>query len=129
MKEAYVKFGTAIRLKECGFNWPCTHYYDDDGTMHKAMDYVIQNDEDEDDNNECLCPTQQMACRWCWEEKGLNINAIYGDYPSLKKSYWMPQIDSLKGCYGVDDEDFFREYNSREDCIEAALLYCLTNLI
>jgi hypothetical protein len=128
-KEQYVTFEVSKLLKNKGFDWPCTHYYDDDGTMHKARDYVIQNDEDEDDNDECLCPTQQMAMRWVWEEKGLNINAIYGDYPSQKRSFWMPQIDSLEGTYGTEDGDFFREYDSREDCIEAALEYVLTNLI
>ena len=125
MKEQYVSFKVAKLLKEKGFDWPTIEYYSSSGSIYRFTEGIAD-----------ICgimsyqrPTQQMAMRWLWEEKGLNVNAIYGDYPALKKSFWMPQIDSLNGCYGVDDEDFFREYDSREDCIEAALLYCLTNLI
>lgn len=130
-KETYVKLNTAESLKEKGFNWDCEHYYKSNGeivrTFHTEGSRHINSSVLYE--HQCLAPTQAMAMRWFWEEKGLNINAIYGDYPSLKKAYWMPQIDSLDGCYGVDDEDFFREYDSREDCIEAALQYCLTKLI
>ena len=126
MKEAYVTFEVAKLLKEKGFDWEVRSLYgkyeDDIGFSSWSNNYNTYDDL-------YSAPTQQMAMRWFWEEKGLNINAIYGDYPSLKRSFWMPQIDSLDGCYGVDDEDFFREYDSREDCIEAALQYCLTNLI
>ena len=124
-KEQYVTYKLAKLLKEEGFDWEVRSLYGKDGDMgfsswsnnYNAHDDLVS------------APTQQMAVRWFWEEKGLNINAIYGDYPSQKKSFWMPQIDSLDGCYGVDDEDFFREYDSREDCIEAALEYALIKLI
>lgn len=131
MKEAYVSYEVAKLLREKGFDWECEYYYKSNGNIahnpHKfGCHYINCSDLFP---GQCLAPTQQMACRWFWEEKGLNINAIYGDYPSQKRSFWMPQIDSLDGCYGVDDEDFFREYDSREDCIEAALEYALRNLI
>lgn len=132
MKEAYVLYPTAELLKEKGFDWECYAHYNlvEQGFEEYSVTVISHTNK-----NSTLgpfwisAPTQQMAIRWFWEEKGLNINAIYGDYPSLKKSYWMPQIDSLDGCYGVDDEDFFREYDSREECIEAALKYALNNLI
>lgn len=124
-KEEYVKFKTAQRLKEKGFDWEVRSLYGKDGDM--GFSSWSNNYNTHDDLYSA--PTQQMAIRWFWEEKGLNINAIYGDYPALKKSFWMPQIESLDGCYGVDYEDFFREYDSREECIEAALEYALRNLI
>ena len=129
-KEQYVTFEVARLLKDKGFDWECRAYWheDDRELIESQSPCYLRNI-----TNPCwfgnTAPTQQMACRWFWEEKGLNINAIYGDYPSQKRSFWMPQIDSLDGCYGVDDEDFFREYDSREDCIEAALEYALRNLI
>lgn len=136
MKEAYVKFETAKLLKEKGFDWECRSFYEYFSsviTMYQGMlpelSEAARNYNKEEYRDICSRPTQQMAMRWLWEEKGLNVNAIYGDYPALKKSFWMPQIDSLNGCYGVDDEDFFREYDSREECVEAALEYALTNLI
>lgn len=135
MKEAYVSYEVAKLLKDKGFDWRVFNFYDEHERFseHIGSVYTLYNwnypTKDEYGSHYCSAPTQQMACRWFWEEKGLNINAIYGDYPSLKRSFWMPQIDSLDGCYGVEDEDFFREYDSREDCIEAALEYALTNLI
>lgn len=124
-KESYVKFETAKLLKEKGFDWAVLTCYE-----NSEFRYVnLWNWNKFNASTLCSAPTQQMAMRWLWEEKGLNVNAIYGDYPTLKKSFWVPQIDSLNGCYGVDDEDFFREYDSREDCIEAALRYTLNNLI
>ena len=134
MNEQYVTYETAKLLKEKGFDWGCNGYWfisGDSKTFNISPSINPRNwNGAKSDFLELLSrPTQQMACRWFWVEKGLNINAIYGDYPALKKSFWMPQIDSLNGCYGVDDEDFFREYDSREDCIEAALRYTLTNLI
>lgn len=131
-KEQYVSYEVAKLLKEKGFNWGCNgHWYIGE---HKTFEISSSTDpinwnEVKTDLDWLSCPTQQMAIRWFWEEKGLNINAIYGDYPALKKSFWMPQIESLDGCYGVDYEDFFREYDSREECIEAALEYALRNLI
>lgn len=134
-KEQYVTHETAQLLKEKGFDWRVFNFYDEHGIFseHIGSVYSLYNwnypTKDEYGCQYCSAPTQQMAIRWCWEEKGLNVNAIYGDYPSQKRSFWMPQIDSLEGCYGVDDENFYREYDSREDCIEAALRYALNNLI
>lgn len=124
-KEQYVTHETAQLLKEKGFDWAVLTCY-----QNSEFIYVpLVNWNKFSASTLCSAPTQQMAVRWVWEERGLNINAIYGDYPSQKKSFWMPQIDSLDGCYGVDDEDFFREYDSREECIEAALRYTLNKLI
>lgn len=130
-KEQYVTFEVAKLLKDKGFDWECRTKYNSNGCIHDNVRMSIGKfmTNLQFFPQEYSAPTQQMACRWFWEEKGLNINAIYGDYPSQKRSFWMPQIDSLDGCYGVDDEDFFREYDSREDCIGAALLYCLKNII
>ena len=125
-KEQYVAHETAQLLKEKGFDWEVRSLY---GNYQQDLGFSSWSNNYNAYDDLCSAPTQQMAVRWIWEEKGLNINAIYGDYPSQKKSFWMPQIDSLDGCYGVDDEDFFREYDSREDCIEAALRYTLNNLI
>ena len=135
MKEAYVSYEVAKLLKDKGFDWRVFNFYDEHGRFseHIGSVYTLYNwnypTKDGYGSHYCCAPTQQMAVRWVWEEKGLNINAIYGDYPALKKSFWMPQIVSLEDTYGTEDEDFFREYDSREDCIEAALEYALRNLI
>ena len=125
-KEQYVTHETSQLLKEKGFDWEVRSLY---GNYQQDLGFSSWSNNYNTYDDLYSAPTQQMAMRWFWEEKGLNINAIYGDYPALKKSFWMPQIVSLEDTYGTEDEDFFREYDSREDCIESALQYCLTNLI
>lgn len=72
-------------------------------------------------------PTLQMAMKWLREEKEIYITIVYGDYPSLNKVFWTPQIDSLEG---IDLPDsFYKEYNKYEEACEAAIKYCLENLI
>lgn len=122
MKEAYVSFEAAKRLKKKGFNWPCTCYYDDDGIMHEALDYVRQNDGEDDDNEECLCPTQQMAMRWLREEKDIDIIPFHEKLPN--DCYWCRIERNLFTAH--EQEPIYSTY---EDAVEAALQYCLTNLI
>lgn len=122
-KEAYVSFEVAKLLKENGFDWPCICYYEDNGIIHRALDYVRQNDGDDDDNDECICPTQQMACRWLRKEKGIHILPEISEVKENPKYYCMIWKTSTL-------ESFIIElFDSYEDAIEAALEYVLTNLI
>jgi len=123
-KEQYVKFNTAKLLKKKGFDWPCIFYYDDNGIIHRALDYVRQNDGDDDDNDECLCPTQQMACRWLVKNHNIHIEPHFlresGDYV----------YDIIHSPLALDDiHSFPVVFNTIEDAIEAALKYALRNLI
>lgn len=113
MKEAYVKFDTAKLLKEKGFDWDTDKVYERSLMACRYEDYPM--------------PTQQMACKWLREEKGFYVYATYGCYPILNEEYWIPEIGSMMD-FDVPD-DFYKEYNSPEDAIEAALQYCLTKLI
>lgn len=122
-KEAYVSFEVAKLLKEKGFDWPCICYYEDNGIIHRALDYVRQNDGDDDDNDECICPTQQMACRWLRKEKGIHILPEISEVKENPKYYCMIWKTSTL-------ESFIIElFDSYEDAIEATLEYVLTNLI
>ena len=124
-KEAYVSFEVAKLLKEKGFNWECTHYYDDDGTMHKALDYVRQNDEDEDDNDECLCPTQQKAMRWLREIKNIDIEPfVYCNHHDGSKAYG---CNIQENGHLLMTDSFVQD--TYEEAVDAALKYCLTELI
>lgn len=124
-KEQYVTFKVAKLLKKKWFDWPCIHYYDDDGTMHEALDYVRQNDGEDDDNDECLCPTQQMACRWLMEEKHIFIGKSFTkNEETLNLEFYSP-IFNMDTCELITTIGAF----CPEDAIEAALEYILTNLI
>lgn len=133
MKEAYVSYETSKLLKEKGFDWEVFHFYNERGEFrYREGDcYSLYNwnypTKDEYGSQYCSAPTQQMACRWLHEENGFYVYAVYGDYPTEDKEYWVPELGSLKDF--MVNPDFYQEYDSPEDAIEAALQYVLTNLI
>lgn len=122
MKEAYVTFEVAKLLKEKGFDWDTDKVYERNIMVCRYEDYPM--------------PTQQMACRWLREEKGIHISAdIYKDSSNDADGniveewtywawdfYWLPSGD-------IGDEGGYDQFDSYEDAVEAALQYCLTNLI
>lgn len=74
-----------------------------------------------------MAPTIQIVLKWLREEKEIYITIVYGDYPSLNKVFWTPQIDSLDG-FDLPDS-FYKEYDRYEEACEAAIKYVLENLI
>ena len=79
--------------------------------------------------------THQMAMKWL-REKGFHINAsISYDYSEDadgnivdKWTFWLFEIFSLFGGDIIYTEEV-NEYDSYEEAVEAALKYCLENLI
>lgn len=138
MKEAYCSFEVARLLKEKGFNEPCLLYYDkyhgcvpiyvvDSEFPFYGYKYMVRNDQPITSDFIATACTHQMAMAWLRETMGIYITIIYGDYPSLKKVFWTPQIDSLEG-YDLP-ESFYKEYSTYEEAVEAALKYALENLV
>ena len=117
IKDAYVSYETAKLLKKKGFAEPLVNYYYT--IKGERVSYLIPEEQ-------YLCPTHQMTMAWL-REKGIYITIIYGDYPVDKKVFWTPQIDSLEG-FDLPDS-FYKEYDLYEDAVEAAIKYCLENLI
>lgn len=133
MKEAYVTFEVAKLLKENGFSIPSdTSYedflwqmYDENGKVHWGIysgDWYFRI-------------TQQMAMCWLREEKGLHIvpdrtkNVVDENNPFFDY-YCIIRDDNGNECF-IDSIDLpaGQYYLTCEDAIEAALEYCLTNLI
>lgn len=115
MKEAYVSYEVAELLKEKGFDWDCEHKY------NLQKDIVLSTD---DSLLTYYCPTQQMACRWLREEHNIHIEPHFlrasGDYV----------YDIIHSPLELDDmHSFPTVFNTKEDAVEAALQYVLTNLI
>ena len=132
MKDDYVSFEIAKLLKEKGFDGDTSSCYIlEDSTHHIMYDKVVQSEyyESQDSNEHghlIQAPTHQMAMKWL-REKGIYITIVYGDYPSLNKVFWTPQIDSLEG-FDLPNS-FYEEYDKYEVAVEAALKYSLENLI
>ncbi len=128
--EDYCSFEIAKLLKEKGFDEDCWCWYEEDGYLRESNDdFGVQSNSDhvvDDDEFSCSAPTIQMAMKWL-REKGIYITIVYGDYPSLNKVFYTPQIDSLEG-FDLPI-DFYKEYDKYEEAEEAGIKYALENLI
>lgn len=125
--EDYVSYEVAKLLKEKGFDWMCNGYYNKDD--EDAEPYFGDGEGADNWNNQppsvkdlwCSAPTHQMAMKWL-RAKDIDIVIL----PLFK----------LNGgriyCYEVQSEtDDIRtgQFDTYEEAVEAALKYCLTNLI
>lgn len=121
--ENYVSFETAKLLKEKGFDEYCG-YYDKTGEYISAPNNTFNHKGDE----YISAPTLQVAMKWLREVHKLFIEIAVGDYEGRiwydfdvinigeKDIPIVPIVDIVK----------FKTY---EEAVEAALKYCLTNLI
>jgi len=125
--EDYVSFETAKLLKEKGFDGAVSVHYSKLGGKINSSNPISKN---------CTkCPTLQMAMKWLREVHNIYIKAVR--YPAKVKNSnneyckpWWPEITMLKSL-GETDEEFNlgNEYNTYEEACEAAIRYCLENLI
>lgn len=137
IKEQYISYETAKLLKEKGFDWKCIGYYVNDEP--NDVKYSFLGETNTTWERRCYsAPTQQMAMRWLREVYKLVICAEIGnenfkgntDYSNPDRWYWFFDITNEKGVV-IDTESGYilNEFDSYEDAVEAAIKYCLTNLI
>ena len=111
--EDYVSFEIAKLLKEKGFNELTTKSY----PYFEGKDYKY----------DISCPTLQMAMKWLVQKYRLYVNVV----PSVEGYYWTEKwhsyIEDLNKRYPFGR--FISTLNSREEACEAAIKYCLENLI
>ena len=119
--ENYVSFEIAKLLKKKGFNEECEYFYDE---YEDEDEYVICSNggsayNDDEHPTYYSMPTLQMAMKWLREVHKLHIE---------------PHIQSYKNyngnIYNLDGELLLGfPSESPEQACEAAILYCLKNLI
>ena len=151
--EDYVSFETAKLLKEKGFDEPCYQYYLTTKTLHTTFHDRVHVEEEPFFNSSglnglyevsnktlfediCSAPTLQMAMKWLREVHNLFIEIQYAtalfSQPHTTiyfRIYYMSLDYSTSGKDMLPD-DYIREYyNSYEEACEAAIKYCLENLI
>ena len=114
--EDYVSFETAKLLKEKGFDEYCYgYYYEPNHLRHSTFD--ITNSELESESYSA--PTLQMAMKWLREVHNI---AIETEWEHLWYAYIKPMTSN--------EEDYYQcESSKYEEACEAAIKYCLENLI
>lgn len=132
--EDYVSFETAKLLKEKGFDEPCECLYDTENNNVSIVNGWMNISNSELEEREFVCysaPTLQMAMKWLREVHGLHCHI---DYDFVLG--WYCEITSLNETVEYDYEEMKHYhpgndygFSSAEEACEAAIKYCLENLI
>ena len=134
IKEAYVSFETAKHLKEKGFDWDCTSHFDSNHIEcpntpmnFNSTKYWVSR------------PTHQMACAWLREKHLIHVyaehKAFFQEKPKKLYYHWVPSIKTLPHCpinkSGFPKDTIYVETycDTYEEAVEAAIKYCLENLV
>lgn len=112
--EDYVSFEIAKLLKEKGFNEDSWFHYDADGDI-VTRGYRLNMPED------IPAWTLQMAMKWLREVHDVIVNVFY----NKDEERWCAEHYRML----IDDYTLIGYYNTYEQACEAAIRYCLENLI
>lgn len=129
IEEAYVSFEVAKLLKEKGFDAPCASYNRNGDAL--TRDWTITKD---DYYPRC---SQQMAMRWLREEHKMyvciDIKCFMhhlGKIDGYSACIWYkPENNAGICCYWVYPPKQQEAWDTYEAATEAAIKYCLENLI
>lgn len=109
--EDYVSFETAKLLKEKGFDWEC-----------KTRKFYPEPEYDAESPNGVYAPTIHMAMKWLRETHKMFIQVeLYSKY----ENYCFELFQNTHRLM-VEHREV---YNSYEEACEAAIKYCLKNLM
>ena len=132
--EDYVSFETAKLLKEKGFDEDCRYFYDYEKPKsgylsNERYGERIHNSNDYEGRELAACPTLQMAMKWLIETHKLHIEPT--PYPHEDGVfYWAYKIAFLDSdTLAVMVVRKKAGFDSKEKACEAAIKYCLENLI
>lgn len=122
--EDFVSFETAMLLKEKGFNEKCTHYYKNEKYLVDSGYANIHSYTNSNLVEEFTAPTLQMVMKW--------LREVYNCFISIEIRLIVP--NKLIWCYKYYNtkKGYCRissQYKTYEEACEAAIRYCLKNLI
>ena len=121
INEDYVSFETAKLLKKKGFNEKCIATYNL-VTGNFEVEEVYQ-DWTSTWKGYISAPTIQMAMKWL-----RNIHGLFIHIDVIREaSCWLADIQDIKGDVSVYPVE--NEFPNYEEACEAAIKYCLENLI
>lgn len=126
--EDYVSFETAKLLKEKGFDDVCHAFYDKDGIFINFLQFVgNSNFKGVNEEKITFAPTLQMAMKWLREKHDIFI-AINMIPDTIQKHYFFKPYVGRK-IYNFPLDYSVEFYTTYEEACEAAIKYCLENLI
>lgn len=135
--EDYVSYDTAKLLKEKGFNWPTYRVYYETNREHVLyFDVGHTNSQWDKINKEdgifnCSAPTLQMAMKWLREEHKFYIEFVLNqdvqDEEAAIENYYIFNVSRLDRF--ANEGGDCKMYHSYEEACDAAIRYCLVNLI
>lgn len=125
--EDYVSFETAKLLKEKRFNEKVICYYDDGGSLNLNKFVEFQCCNEGYGSGVFAAPTLQMTMKWLREVHSLYIQPKITKWP--QKGYFV-KIYLYRNRYNdFEGMSFIQFKESYEEACEAAIKYCLENLI
>ena len=126
IQEAYCSFEVAKLLKEKGFNCPCKVVYSPKGIIkHYLKEEVYAHNLK---GHKKLCPTHQMAMAWLREVHNICIIIEPHAYDCINKKNTSYVYSLWQGDNYYENPEL-KSYSSYEEAVEAAIKYCLENLI
>ena len=128
--EDYVSFETAKLLKEKGFDGCCTVLYNSNKQIERTTwPQTVEHDGAYmDRNGYILCPTLQMAMKWL-RERNLCIEPYRTACGYLSIISKVPTGSELYAQEYEGDDENSGQFTTYEKSCEAAIKYCLENLI
>ena len=118
--EDYVSFDTAKLLKKKGFDEGCPTTYTSNGFFHTHNYRPLLGD--------IFAPTLQTAMKWLREVH--NIHIVIHPYTEMEGHNWSFIFDKFAyGCWQELGIYITDSWNTYEEACEAAIKYCLKNLI
>lgn len=123
IEEDYVSFETAKLLKEKGFDGICRTAYETITNEHEVEQCSLSS---WGKLNQAKRPTLQMAMKWLREVYNIDIMVWVENYNGVKRY----TSDCWKDVVQVDSQIHrSKRFPSYEEACEAAIKYCLENLI
>lgn len=123
--EDYVSFETAKLLKEKGFNWNTDKQFNSDKIV---ADYDI-TDRSRHPERYLDAPTLQMAMKWLREVHNYDVGVCLDSYVEPYDNLYYIVIRRRKDKYENISPCEQVYYDTYEEACEAAIKYCLENLI
>ena len=120
--EDFVTYDLALKLKDKGFNWICSHYY---RTKCKDLFMVFPSEDWSNTEERINAPTISQVLKWLREKKGwIIVVRLY----STNGWYWFIQDKNgeLKSSHLASCDDCFATY---EQAALAGIEYALNYLL